>query len=156
MRRTDREITDHEEILAILTRGKVCHLALIDGNEPYVVALSYGVDPDGEMPVFYFHCAREGKKIDCIRANPSGCLVIDIGHELVTGERGCDWGMKYSSVVARGRVEFVDDPDEKKKGLDLLMRHYSGRSGFSYDSKVFEMTTVLKMTAREITGKRKA
>jgi nitroimidazol reductase NimA-like FMN-containing flavoprotein (pyridoxamine 5'-phosphate oxidase superfamily) len=156
MRRTDREITDHEEILAILTRGKVCHLALIDGTEPYVVALSYGVDPDGEMPVFYFHCAREGKKIDCIRANPAGCLVIDIGHELVTGERGCDWGMKYSSVVARGRLEFVDTPDEKKKGLDLLMKQYSGRSGFSYDSKVFEMTTVLKMTAREITGKRKA
>ena len=154
MRRKDREITDREELHAILTRGRVCHLALIDGSEPYVVALNYGFDRETDLPVFYFHSAREGKKIDCIRANPSGCLVVDIGHELVTDESACDWGMKYASVVARGRLEILEDRDEKKKGLDLIMRQYSDRSGFSYDTRVFDMTTVIRMVVTEISGKR--
>jgi len=156
MRRKDREITDREEMFAIIARSRVCHLALVDGTEPYVVALNFGVDTDGEVPVFYFHSGREGKKIDCISANPSGCLVIDVGHELVSGESGCDWGMKYSSVVARGKLEFVSDPDEKKKGLDLLMRQCTGRTGFSYDTRVFDMTAVIKMTVTGITGKKKS
>ena len=156
MRRKDRELTDREEITSILSRGNVCHLALIDGTEPYVVALNYGFDAGIFPPVMYFHCAREGKKIDCIRANPSGCLVIDVGHELETGEHGCDWGMKYESVVARGHLEFGESIDEKKKGLDLLMHHYSGREGFSYDPRVFDMTVVLKMKVSSITGKRKS
>lgn len=156
MRRKDREITDQKEIISILSRGNVCHLALIDGNEPYVVALNYGFDAERFPPAVYFHSAREGKKIDCIRANPSGCMVIDVGHELVTGESGCDWGMKYESVVARGVLEIVESIDEKKKGLDLLMRQYSGRDGFSYDPRVFDMTLVLKMNLGSITGKRKS
>ncbi len=142
-------------MISIIERGKVCHLALIDSGMPYVVPLNYGADTDGELPVFYFHGAKEGKKIDCIRANPAGCLSIDVGHELVTGESGCDWGMKYASVIARGRLEIVDDPDEKKKGLDLLMRQYAGRMGFSYDPKVFAMTAVIKMTVTGITAKRR-
>ncbi len=143
-------------MLSIIERGKVCHLALIDSGFPYVVPLNYGADLDGELPVFYFHSAKSGKKIDCIRSNPSGCLAIDVGHELVTGETACEWSMNYASVIARGKLEIVEDPGEKKKGLDLLMRQYSGRTGFSFDPKEFAMTAVIKMTVSEITAKRKA
>ncbi len=76
-------------------------------------------------------------------------------HELVRGEKGCDWGMKYKSLVGRGRLEIVNEDTERKRGLDTLMHHYSGRSEFSYDIKILSITTVLKMTVIEITGKKK-
>ncbi len=42
MRRKDREITDIETIRSILDKAKVLHLAMIDGDRPYVVPLHYG------------------------------------------------------------------------------------------------------------------
>jgi len=155
MRRNDRELTGIEALNEILQKGDACRLALVDGTEPYVVTLNYGFEWNGPFPVFWFHCAREGRKLDIIKKNSAGCLVIDIDHELITGPAGCDWGMKFRSVVASGKLELVDDPAEKKRGLDSIMAHYSDRGEFDYDPRVFQVTSVLKFIASSITGKKK-
>jgi nitroimidazol reductase NimA-like FMN-containing flavoprotein (pyridoxamine 5'-phosphate oxidase superfamily) len=155
MRRDDREIKDKAEMIDILNRGDVCHIAFVDNGGPYIIALNYGFSWIESGLILYFHCANAGKKLDVIKKNNSGCFIVDVDHELVHGEKGCSWGMKYKSVVGQGRLEIVSDEKEKKNGLDLLMRHYSGKSGFSYDPKVFSATTVLKMVVTEITGKKK-
>lgn len=156
MRRSDREITDTSIMIDILTKGDVCHLALVDGNIPYIVALNYGFIWEGSMPVLYFHCARTGKKLDILNKNNTGCLMIDIDHVLVGGEKDCDWGMNFQSVVAQGSIEIISDGAERKKALDLLMNHYTGRTEFSYDERVFSVTSMLKMTVTGIQCKRKA
>lgn len=155
MRRHDREIHEKAEMADILQRGTVCHLALTDGVQPYIVALNYGYEWTETTPTLYFHCANSGKKLELLQRNNRGCCIVDIGHELVRGEKDCDWGMKYQSLVGFGSIEIVNDAAEKKKGLDLLMQHYSGRTDFTYDTKIFNVTTVLKMTLTEITGKKK-
>ncbi len=63
MRRQEREIRDEAEIQEILEKGLVCRLGLYDGQYPYVVPLNYGYR-NGCM---YFHCAREGRKIDILK-----------------------------------------------------------------------------------------
>lgn len=159
MRRIDREITDQTEIANILRESDACHLALVDDGMPYIVALNYGFSWDNSkqdmLPVIYFHCANEGKKLEIIRRNPAAAFFIDTGHELVRGEKDCDWSMKYRSVAGAGAIEIVDNPAEKKKGLDLLMNHYSGRTEFSYNEALFARTTILKLTVTSITGKKK-
>jgi nitroimidazol reductase NimA-like FMN-containing flavoprotein (pyridoxamine 5'-phosphate oxidase superfamily) len=87
--------------------------------------------------------------------NGNAAFFIDTDHELVQANVDCDWGMKYKSVAGRGLLSIVLDPDEKKKGLDSIMNHYSGRTEFAYDEKVFSFTHVLKLTVSEITGKKK-
>ena len=42
MTKRERQITDPEQILDILNRGKVLHLGLCVDNEPYVVPMNYG------------------------------------------------------------------------------------------------------------------
>ena len=43
MRRTDREITDRQELLDVMARCDVCRLALNDeSGYPYVVPLNFG------------------------------------------------------------------------------------------------------------------
>ena len=159
MRRTDREITDTKEMAAIIQKADTCHVALTDGGLPYIVALNYGVtwstEKERSLPIFYFHCAPAGKKIDLLKTNDNAAFFIDTDHELVQGNADCDWGMKYKSVGGRGSLSIVRDPEEKKKGLDLIMNHYSGRTEFIYDEKVFSFTLILKMSVTEITGKKK-
>ena len=155
MRRADREIKDMNELLDVFERADVCHIALIDGSDPYLVTLNYGFTWEAGLPVLYFHCATEGRKLDVIRRNPRVCFSVDIDHELVPAGNGCGWGMKYKSVVGTGTVAVVKDPSERERGLQLLMTHYTGRTGFQFDEDIMAKTTVLKLTADDITGKKK-
>ena len=40
MRRRDREVTEHSEIMHILDSGKVLHLGLVDQGKPYIVPMN--------------------------------------------------------------------------------------------------------------------
>ena len=66
MRRKDREITDFDEIVAIMRKCDVCRLALNDGDFPYIVPLNFGLEVRGDRVFLYFHAAKEGKKLDLI------------------------------------------------------------------------------------------
>ncbi len=156
MRRSDREIKAQAELLDILKRGDACHLAMVDGAEPYLVTLNYGFAWEAEHPVLYFHCANEGRKLDILRRSPRVCFGVDVDHELVPGGDGCGWGMKYKSVVGTGEAVIVDTPAERELGLQLLMTHYSGRTGFQFEDTVMAKTMVLKLTVHELHGKKKA
>ena len=56
MRRTDREITDRQELLDVMARCDVCRLALNDeSGYPYVVPLNFGMEERDGTPVSYTH-----------------------------------------------------------------------------------------------------
>lgn len=162
MRRKDREKNDPVWLTETLARADACHLALFDGAWPYVVSLNYGFElaENGRL-LLWFHCAREGKKLELLATNPHAAFIIDTGHELVPGPKGCDWGMKYRSIAGRGILSTITDPALKKKGLDLLMAHHAGEGLlteglFTYDEKVFDFTAVLCLEVESFTGKEKA
>ena len=67
MRRTDREITDPEKIREIIDDCTCCRLGLCDEGKAYIVPLSFGYTEREGRYVFYFHSAREGRKLDLIR-----------------------------------------------------------------------------------------
>jgi len=157
MRRTDRELRDIAELRGILERGDTCRIALVDDGEPYIVALNYGYEwAEGADPVLYFHCARQGRKLDIIARKPDACCIVDTDHRLVTGEQACQWGMNYASLVGWGKMEVVRELPEKKRGLDALMVHYSGSPGVAYDERVFAATEVLRLRLDTYTGKRRS
>ena len=82
-----------------------------DNGEPYLVTLSHGYDP--KKNCIYFHCAREGKKIDILNKNPViwGQAMLDEGY--VQGK--CDH--LYATTQFKGKVVFLTDFDEKKEAL---------------------------------------
>lgn len=85
MRRKDKEISEFEQIEAILKRERVCRLALSENNTPYLVPLSYGY----ANKTLYFHSAPEGKKIEILRTNPKLCFEIESNIEVVTDPLPC-------------------------------------------------------------------
>jgi uncharacterized protein len=154
MRRTDREISEIKEVEKIIQSSDVCRIAIANDNLPYIVTMNFGYTNDSQ-PSLYFHCADEGKKLDMIRRNNYVCFEMDTDHNLYRGERGCDWGMSFKSVLGYGRIELVTGKEERIHGLNCIMKHYGGEGEYVYHDKTFERTTILKLEILEMTGKKK-
>jgi nitroimidazol reductase NimA-like FMN-containing flavoprotein (pyridoxamine 5'-phosphate oxidase superfamily) len=154
MRRKEREVNDNESIELIISGSDVCRVAFADNNTPYIVVMNFGYS-GGEHPCLWFHCANEGRKLEMIKKNNYVCFEMDTGHNLYRGEKGCDWGMKYSSVVGYGNISVINDSGLRKNGLDCIMKHYGGDQNFTYDEKVMARTTILRLDITEMTGKKR-
>jgi nitroimidazol reductase NimA-like FMN-containing flavoprotein (pyridoxamine 5'-phosphate oxidase superfamily) len=159
MRRSDREVSDIKAIREIIEKADVCRIALAVDNIPYIVTMNFGYSSDPLQRLF-FHCANEGRKLEMIRKNKYVCFEMDIEHHIygrqeMNGRKGCNWGMKYSSVVGFGDISIITEKEAKKSGLDLIMKHYGDEDEYIYDENVLENTTVLRLDITEITGKTK-
>lgn len=157
MRRNDREITDMREILRIMDRCDVMSLAFADGGEPYVVPVNFGYVSDGESGVvLYIHGAKEGTKLRLAKETGRAAFSMYASHQLELsgeGESACRSTMKYDSVCGKGRIEAVEDREEKRIGLNAVMGQYSGSDSFEFDGAMLDAVSVLRLTVEEIRGK---
>jgi len=153
MRRKEREITDIKEIEAVIFSADVCRIAFANDNVPYIVTMNFGYE-GGDDKKLYFHCAREGRKLKMIRQNNYVCFEFDTDHDLYKDKTACDFGMRYRSVVGYGRVTIITDDDEKKKGLDFIMSHYSEGKEFSYKQTSLDKMLLLRLDILEMNGKK--
>lgn len=153
MRRKDREVTNIIEILQIIEKAKVLHLALFDADYPYIVPLHYGYEYTEGILIFYMHCAKEGHKLDLIRSKPNVCIEVESDVELVSGgDVACKYGASFASVIGRGRAELTEDVQEKIRGLSLFMKNQTGRE-FNINEEMASTVEVIKVVISEFTAK---
>ncbi len=153
MRRKNREVTDRARIEEIIRSCHVCRLGFVDDGRAYIVPMNFGyVEEDGKY-VFYFHSAKEGRKIDLIRNGGEAGFEMDADYALKTAESACGYTAYYSSVIGRGKIEIVEGEEQKRRGLDVLMRHIAGREGWEFPDKMVSAVNVLKLTVEELTAK---
>ncbi len=153
MRRKDREIKDFDEIVGVLEKCEVCRIAVNDGEFPYIVPLSFGLQREGEKLTLYFHSAKEGTKLELIKKNDRVSFEADCSQRLIFDEEKGNCTTEYESVVGRGRIEFIEDGEDKEKALRILMRHYR-REDFPFNAAMIPQTAVLKLTVLSLSGKR--
>lgn len=152
MRKSDREIRDYNEILRLLDECQTIRLALHDEPYPYVVPLSYGWEErDGKLFV-YFHCAKEGKKLDLIAKNGNVCFEADC----LAGYKSTGHGVTadYRSLIAFGKAERVYG-EELVRGLELLLKHCRIEGYSARECAAMDITAVVRITVDGITGKRR-
>ena len=153
MRKANREVKDTKELAAILQACDVCRIAFSDGQYPYVVPLNFGYE-FGDALTLYFHCAKEGRKLDLMRSNPKVGFEMDCSHKLITGTAACDYTMNFESIIGYGVLSEVTELEDKIYGLDTVMKHYGFEGQPEYKPSVFERTAVLKLQVLSFTGKR--
>ena len=153
MRRKEREIKDLQEIEDIIEKADVCRIALSDKDVPYIVTMNFGFRK-GANPCLFFHCAKEGKKIEMIKRNNLSCFQFDIDHLLIKTDIRCNCGMQYRSVIGTGKITFVTEREQKIEALGYLMLHYVGGHSHRFEEKNLEGTTVLRLDIDEISGKK--
>ena len=152
MTKRERQITDEAQITAILDAGKVLHLGLAVDNEPYVVPMNYGYTKENGKLVVYLHSAVRGKKLDMIRANPKVFFEIDCDLVPFEGELPCQYGLSYSSVMGKGIARIVDDVEEKKKAMSVLMKTQTGKD-FTFEDRLVSIVAVIRIDVEGYSAK---
>ena len=152
MRRKDREVTDKKEIMGILDSCKTACIAMIDKGMPYVLPLSYGYELNDDALVLYFHCAKEGRKLDILNANNNVCFTIFCEGEPIYSETPCNSGYYYSSIVGNGTVEFIDEVHEKKHALNKMFLRQAGKN-VEFTDEQADTVCVFKIVSNTYTGK---
>lgn len=127
MRRTDKEITETAELLDIIHCCRVCRLAMQDEEGLYIVPLNYGYAWEQEKLTFYFHSAKEGRKIRALQLHPEVAFELDCDHRLLADDVPCKSTYAFRSIIGNGTVHFIDEPEERKKALSLLLKHQLGK-----------------------------
>ena len=154
MRRKDREITDNKEILNIIDNCDTITIALLDGDKPYLLPMNFGYEFENEKLVFYFHSAKQGKKLDIINENNNVWFSMDCAHELITAEYPCAFTMQYASVIGSGKIHIIKDTEEQIKTLKLIMKKYTNGKEYDFEEKHTKAITAFKIEVSEYTAKR--
>ena len=151
---TKREIriTEPDEIARILNTAKVLHMGLAVDNEPYVLPMNYGYTLEDGRLVLYLHSAVKGRKLDMIRSNPKVSFSIDCDRMPFEGRVACQYGMVYSSVMGKGTATIVEDVEEKKQAMSILMKTQTGKD-FTFEDRLVSIVAVIRIDVTEYTAK---
>ena len=152
MTKRERQVTDPEQIRHILDTAKVLHLGLAVDNKPYVVPMNYGYTMEDGKLTLYLHSAVRGKKLDMIRENPR--VFFEASCELTPfeGKVPCQYGLAYSSIMGRGKARIVEDVEEKKQAMTVLMKTQTGKD-FSFEDRLVSIVAVIRVDVEEYTAK---
>ncbi len=160
MRRVICEITEKEEIEAILLRCRVGRFATIGSDGyPYVVPVNY-VYWQGSI---YFHCSRQGMKTDNLVNDNRVCFEVDIPLAYLAsdfysdGKPPCMVHQFYHSVIIKGRAELIEEADEKVGALNALVAsHEPGvdLAPITPDTPAVDICAVVAVRVEEMSGKR--
>ena len=153
MRRTDREITDAAVIRDVIERCRCCRVGFNDCGAVYIVPLDFGYCCENGQYTFYFHSAKEGRKITLLQSAPQVGFEMDTGHVLHTAETACGHAAAFQSIIGTGKAELVTDPEEKLRGLSLLMLHETGKSDWDFPQKEADAVAVFRITVTELSCK---
>ena len=150
----EREVTDPGEILEILDKSMVVHIAMVDGDEPYLVPMNYGYTMEDGRLTLYVHGAVKGRKIDVLQANPKVFFSMECDVTPFDGPVACRYGTTYASVMGAGKAEILTDVEEKKAGLSVLMKTQTGKD-FVFDDRMVSIVSVIRIRVSSFTAKQR-
>ncbi|MDX9941605.1 MAG: pyridoxamine 5'-phosphate oxidase family protein [Bacteroidales bacterium] len=146
-----RMTTDSREIKDIIEKCDTCFTAMVDQEGlPYVVPMNFGYE-DG---IIYLHSGKTGHKLDILKNNPETCIAFSTDHKIYFRHEtvACSYGMDYRSVLAFGKVAFIEDYDEKVRALNIIMRKYTGKE-FPFNAPAVNNVEIYKLEPVKIEGK---
>ena len=149
MRRFKQQISDAEciEVLKSTKRGV---LSLIgDDGYPYGIPIDHWYcEEDGKI---YFHGAKDGHKIDAIKAcDKASYCVYDDGYR-----KEGEWVLNFNSVITFGRIRLVEDEDVASKICTELVKKFTDDQEYLEKelTNAFPRVQCLELVPEHMTGK---
>lgn len=106
---------------------------------------------DGEK--LYFHCAREGHKLDAIRREARASFCVVDRDEVVPEE----YTTYFRSAIAFGRVRVIEDEVQKRAAVELLACRYFPQDSAENRHRAIEREwaglCMLEMDIEHLSGK---
>lgn len=107
-----KKAISREDCIALLKAAPRGVLSVIgDEGWPYGMPMNYWYcEEDGKI---YFHSAKRGHRTDALRADDRASFCVMDEGRILEG----DWAPTVRSVIAFGRIEFVED---QARAIDLV------------------------------------
>ena len=148
MRRQDK-LMSYDECIEVLKTAEYGMLATVSSDDtPYVTPINF-VYLNGAI---YFHCVKEGHKIENIKYNKNICFNVVDSVELIPEK----FSTKFRSAMVFGTIEIVEDADEKRTSICAIAEKFSPDyhdEGLKYIDSAFDNIYMLKVNIDRITGK---
>lgn len=171
MRRKDREM-GRDFGYYVIDKARYGILSMIDGDEPYGIPLSIVRHEEN----LYFHSAKDGRKVCTLTNNPSVSVAF-VGEiripdnfteeelkEIASDESkailliSSVFTTEYESAVIKGKVEIVEDEEERIKAMRLICEKYIPKKMKYFDMAIkagLKRTNIYRIRMEEIKSKRK-
>ncbi len=149
MRRFKQQISN-EECIGVLKNTKRGVLSLIgDDGYPYGLPIDHWYcEDDGKI---YFHGAKEGHKIDAIKAcDKVSFCVYDDGYR-----KDGEWALNIKSVIIFGRIKLVEDEEKARVICTELVRKFTDDEEYLQKelANAFSRVQCLELDPEHMTGK---
>lgn len=155
------EITDKSMIKQIIDDTTYGTLALCADDKPYSLPLNFV----GHNEEIYFHGSKKGKKISIIKENANASFSVVEEYSILPSYFSTDSGDAspathlFKSVIIDGKIEFVDNYDEKAQALEVLMQKYQKEGNYiplnnkEFYEKIINATCLYKLVPSDTSAK---
>lgn len=150
MRRNDKEITENDEIVELLTNQKIGRLGTSLNDKPYITPVNY-VYTDGKI---FMHSAGTGHKLDNINSNPNVCFEIEDVDQLLIKTPICASSAMYRSIIIFGKARSITDNASKVAALTKFVEKYTEKPfNDTFTDSILSRVAVIEITIEELTAK---
>ena len=148
MRRFKQEATAEECLTVLETAPRGILSVQGENGYPYGVPMNYVLVDN----MIYFHCAREGHKLDAVRSNEKVCFTVLSEPIKNPGE----WWNCFTSVICFGRISEVKDEERRNFALRALGAKLFP-AGYDIEADLAKNSSkaqVLELTIDHMSGKK--
>ncbi len=124
-RRPDRAVSDEAWIRRLLARAPVGTLATVLDGQPFQNMNLFVYDETSHS--IYLHTARQGRTRTNIEQDDCVCFSVAEMGRLLPADTALEFSVEYASVIVFGRGVVVENEDEARRGLQLLLDKYAPR-----------------------------
>lgn len=111
-------VTDRATLHAVLDAGRVAHLAIADGDQPYALPVAYARDGHRVL----VHGSTGSRLFRHLAAGAPACLTVTILDGLVLARSAFESSMNYRCAMVLGRFTVLNGP-AKLAALERLSEH---------------------------------
>ena len=150
MRRFKQQISSEDCIRVLKEQPRGVLSVLGDDGYPYGIPMDHWYAEEENK--LYFHCAKEGHKLDAIAVcDKASYCVMDEGFR-----KEGEWALNINSVVVFGRMHVVEDEDKKREICTNLCRKFTDDEAYLQKelTNAFPRVCCLELTIEHMTGKR--
>ncbi|MEU2612796.1 pyridoxamine 5'-phosphate oxidase family protein [Micromonospora sp. NPDC007271] len=114
----DLAVHDRAVLHAVLDAGRVAHLAIADGAQPYALPVAYARDGNRVL----VHGSTGSRLFRHLAAGAPACLTVTLLDGLVLARSAFESSMNYRCAMVLGSLAVLNG-DDKLAGLERLSEH---------------------------------
>jgi len=123
MRRADRG-KDDAWIKAFLHQAPYGFMATVgEGGQPFLNSNLFVYDEEAHC--IYLHTARTGRTRDNVDAHDKVCFSVAAMGRMLPADEALEFSVEYAGVVVFGTGRVIEDLEEARAGLQMLLDRYA-------------------------------